>query len=248
MLAAAIALKGTVHDLDTLELTYAPPYNSPRDPINLAGSAASGEIRGNVAVIYPEDLPKFAENGGFLLDVRDPDVFASGSAPGAVNIPMRELRDRIAEIPRSRPIAAICSSGALSTNAMRALRQLGYDCMNLQGGMAAWKVLHEEIVVREPARREFPKSEALAPAEAVSEEAFDVVIDARGLTCPGPIVKMKKRLAEEKGGTSFRVMASDHIFVDDFRAWCQRFGHQVVRAGACADGFEGVGILSLNKK
>jgi len=79
-----------------------------------------------------------ADAGAFLLDVREPDEWTAGHAPGAVHIPLGELDARVAEVPRDRAIVAVCRSGARSGKATEYLRAAGYDAVNLAGGMKAW--------------------------------------------------------------------------------------------------------------
>jgi NADPH-dependent 2,4-dienoyl-CoA reductase/sulfur reductase-like enzyme/rhodanese-related sulfurtransferase len=136
VLALAIQAGLTVYDLEEAELAYAPQFGSAKDPINMAGFVAAGVLRGDHPVVHAEEL---AENAAFLLDVRTPAEFAAGHIPGAVNIPIDELRHRRDELPRDRPIVAYCQVGQRGYNATRLLLQRGFGVRNLSGGYASYQ-------------------------------------------------------------------------------------------------------------
>ena len=136
--ATALRAGMTVDDLAELELAYAPPFGSAKDPVNMAGFMAQNLLRGDVAFWYGEDLPSLPDDA-VLLDTRTPREFAREALPGAVNIPHTELRDRLGEIPAGRPVYAYCASGFRSYLAARILMQRGYRAATLAGGMATMK-------------------------------------------------------------------------------------------------------------
>ena len=126
VLAVAIQAGMTVFDLEEMELAYAPQYGSAKDPINMAGFVAGGLLRGDHPQVDVEAvLAAPAERAPVLLDVRTPQEFAAGHIPGAVNIPVDELRSRLGELPRDREIAAYCQVGQRGYLATRILRQAG---------------------------------------------------------------------------------------------------------------------------
>ena len=128
VLAVAIQAGMTVFDLEEMELAYAPQFGSAKDPVNMAGFVAAGLLRGDhpqadldaVLALSPENRP-------LLLDVRTPQEFAQGHIPGAVNVPVDELRGRLNEVPRDRDIAAYCQVGQRGYLATRILKQAGYS-------------------------------------------------------------------------------------------------------------------------
>jgi NADPH-dependent 2,4-dienoyl-CoA reductase/sulfur reductase-like enzyme/rhodanese-related sulfurtransferase len=131
-LAMALQLGATVHDLEEAELCYAPQFGSAKDPVNFAGMIAAGVLRGDMPIGHWENA-----GDGFLLDVRAPLELAVESVPGALNIPIAELRGRLAELPREREILVICRSGARAYYATRMLLQNGFRARTLSGGMLA---------------------------------------------------------------------------------------------------------------
>jgi len=136
-LAIAMLQGMDIRELAALELAYAPPYSSAKDPVNFVGMIAENILSGLSRSVHFEDLPKDA----FLLDVREEEEFAEGCVPGAVNIPMNSLRERHVELPHDRKIFVYCRSGVRSYVMERVLRQLGYDVVTVSGGILTWKML-----------------------------------------------------------------------------------------------------------
>ncbi|MDZ4783426.1 MAG: FAD-dependent oxidoreductase [Planctomycetia bacterium] len=135
VLAVAIQAGMTVFDLEEMELCYAPQYGSAKDPINMAGFVAGGLLRGDHPQVNIETvLAAPAAEQPFLLDVRTPQEFASGHIPGAVNIPVDDLRSHLGELPRCKEIATYCQVGQRGYLATRILLQAGYSAANLGGG------------------------------------------------------------------------------------------------------------------
>lgn len=135
VLSIAIQASMTVFDLEEAELAYSPQYGSAKDPINMAGFVAAGLMRGDQPQVDVEDvIATPADSRPILLDVRAADEFAGGTVPGAINVPIDELRDRLNEIPRHREIAAFCQVGQRGYLATRILRQAGFHASNIGGG------------------------------------------------------------------------------------------------------------------
>ena len=140
VLSTALKAGMTVHDLAELELAYAPPYGSAKDPVNLAGMAAQNVLAGDVALAQWNEVASLDPGTTLLLDVRRPDERAAGFIPGSTHIPLDELRQRLNELPRDREIIAYCQSGQRSYNAARILSQHGFRVRNLTGSYRTWRV------------------------------------------------------------------------------------------------------------
>ncbi|MDZ4820801.1 MAG: FAD-dependent oxidoreductase [Planctomycetota bacterium] len=141
VLAVAIQAGMTVYDLEEMELSYAPQYGSAKDPINMAGFVAAGWQRGDHPQVDIETVLSAPEHERpFVLDVRTAQEFDGGHIPGAVNIPVDELRNRLSELPRDRSIAAYCQVGQRGYLATRILLQHGYDVANIGGGYKTYKL------------------------------------------------------------------------------------------------------------
>jgi NADPH-dependent 2,4-dienoyl-CoA reductase/sulfur reductase-like enzyme/rhodanese-related sulfurtransferase len=128
--AMAIQMGCTIYDLEESELCYAPPFGSAKDPVNFAGMVAADILRGDMPIIHWNSV-----DGGFLLDVRNPQEIAVESVPGAFNIPLPQLRARLGELPRDREIHVFCRSAVRAYFATRILLQNGFKARNISGGM-----------------------------------------------------------------------------------------------------------------
>jgi len=137
----ATALKAgmTIHDMAELELAYAPPYGSAKDPVNLAGMAAQNVLAGDVALAQWNEIASVDPSTTLLLDVRPPDERAQGFIPGSAHIPLDELRQRVSELPRDRELIVYCHSGQRSYIAARILSQHGFRVRNLTGAYRTWR-------------------------------------------------------------------------------------------------------------
>jgi rhodanese-related sulfurtransferase len=143
VLAVAIQAKMTVFDLEELELTYAPQYGAAKDPVNMAGFIASGLLRGEHPQLDVSAVLALAEpERPALVDVRTPTEFAAGHIPGAVNIPVDELRTRLGEVPTGREIAVYCQVGMRGYLATRILRLAGLQASNISGGYKTYQLFH----------------------------------------------------------------------------------------------------------
>ena len=136
VIATAIQFGGTVYDLEEAELCYAPQFGGAKDPVNFAGMISSNALRGDNPLA---DWGQLGSDGAFLLDVRDPDEFEEGHIPGAFNLPLNEIRTRMAELPRDREISIYCGVGQRAYYATRILLQNGYRARNLAGGIRTYK-------------------------------------------------------------------------------------------------------------
>jgi NADPH-dependent 2,4-dienoyl-CoA reductase/sulfur reductase-like enzyme/rhodanese-related sulfurtransferase len=139
VLATALKAGMTVHDLVDLELAYAPPYGSAKDPVNVAGMVAQNVVKGDVAVAQWREVASLDSRTTVLLDVRRPDERARGAIPGSFHIPLDELRSRMDELPRDRDIVVYCQTGQRSYIAARLLGQHGFRARNLTGSYRTWE-------------------------------------------------------------------------------------------------------------
>ena len=143
VLATAIRFGAKITDLTTLELCYAPPFSSAKDPVNMLGFVAENIVSGKLKQFFWHDVENLPRDGSvFLLDTRTPFEVMQGKIDGFVNIPLDSLRQRINEIPKDRPIYVHCHSGLRSYLACRILTGNGYNCYNLAGG---WR-LYESVI------------------------------------------------------------------------------------------------------
>ncbi len=221
-LALVVKNKGTIYDLMKVEQAYAPPFSSAKDPVALAGYVAEDIIAGRTNPVYWRELRDIEMEQTFLLDVRTPDEFALGTLPGAVNIPLDELRDRIGELPKDRTIYTFCAVGLRGYLAYRILTQHGFDKVrNLSGGLKTYRAATAPIILHEEHENKTEKTLAQPASKTIR-------VDACGLQCPGPILKMKKTIDGLTPGERVEITATDPGFMRDAAAWCSSTGNQLV--------------------
>jgi peroxiredoxin family protein/TusA-related sulfurtransferase/rhodanese-related sulfurtransferase len=227
--ATALRAGLTVGDLQHLELAYAPPYSSAKDPVNMAGFVASNLLAGDVRFWYAEDYPEKTERGT-ILDVRGLQEYERWHIPGAVNIPLGKLRSQLDRIPRDRPLFLYCKVGFRSYLAYRLLRQRGFEPLaTLAGGTMTFCSYHEAKVCTgapEPALLPYAEERA-APARPAATGKV-VRLDCCGLQCPGPIRRLKDAVDGLAAGDELEVCATDPGFLADAPAWCRRNGHELL--------------------
>ncbi|WP_278530710.1 DsrE/DsrF/DrsH-like family protein, partial [Bacteroides acidifaciens] len=255
-LALVIKHEGTIYDLMKVEQAYAPPFSSAKDPVALAGYVAEDIITGRTNPVYWRELRDIEMENKFLLDVRTPDEFALGSLPGAVNIPLDELRDRLAELPKDRMIYTFCAVGLRGYLAYRILTQHGFDKVrNLSGGLKTYRAATAPIILHEDNENETGKApiqqeptaqtgQPVVPASPVAT-AKTIRVDACGLQCPGPILKMKKTMDGLASGERVEITATDPGFPRDAAAWCSSTGNQLISKEA--SGGKSVVIIEKGK-
>lgn len=226
--ATALRAKLTVYDLENLELAYAPPYGSAKDPVNMAGFVAANLLRGDIGFWYAEDYPTKTE-GAVFIDVRGKVEFDLWHIPGAINIPLGELRTRAAELPKDRPLLVYCKVGFRSYLAYRLLRQRGFDkILTLAGGSSTFCASHGGAVCGQLQDPPFLAYAEEKMAEGAAPTGRTVELDCCGLQCPGPIMRLKEAVQKLNVGDELSIHASDPGFLADAPAWCLRNGHALV--------------------
>jgi len=225
VLATAIRAGMTVYDLEELELAYAPPYGSARDPINYAGAVAANVLRGDVGVVHAEEMMHPREDQ-VLLDVREASEVAAGTLPGARHIPLGQLRQRLGELPKDKEILIFCQVGRRGYLAARILTQPGFRARNFTGGWKTYTMV-AGAAPRPPASEEpcddagvsCPASDTSTPASLVK------LVDACGLQCPGPIMRLAEELKGLQPGQAVALLSSDPAFASDIAGWCHSTGN-----------------------
>ncbi|MCM3124115.1 MULTISPECIES: CoA-disulfide reductase [unclassified Mesobacillus] len=251
----ATAIKGgmTIFDLPDLELAYAPPYSSAKDPVNMAGYAAKNIAEGLVETVQWHEINDILADGGYLIDVREPIERDMGMIEGSVNIPLGELRDRLGEIP-TKEVYVYCQVGLRGYLASRILKQAGFKVRNLDGGYKTYSCVFEPdasencgtpisdngVAQRNAALEEIDAGAAqysvglavdaapVASAAPVAPPTVKTTLDACGLSCPGPIMKVYKTIGDMQDGEVMEVHATDPGFAKDIKAWCEKTGNKLV--------------------
>jgi NADPH-dependent 2,4-dienoyl-CoA reductase/sulfur reductase-like enzyme/peroxiredoxin family protein/TusA-related sulfurtransferase/rhodanese-related sulfurtransferase len=234
VLATAIRGEMTVFDLEELELAYAPPYGSAKDPVNYAGFVAANSIRGDVALAHVEDIAEPTDRQG-ILDVREVEESALGTIPGAINIRLEELRDRIGELSKEKSWLVFCRVGLRGYLACRILMKNGFECRNLSGGykiyhMATGKPTNLSNISKESVQNMSDQGDKKVISTGSKQKEITPVkrIDACGLQCPGPILRLKSEIDTIGDGQTLSIIATDAGFVADVSAWCNVTGNELV--------------------
>ena len=225
LLAIAIRNKLTLTDLEELELAYAPPYGSAKDPINFVGFVGNNILKGDSEVIYPDNIP----SNNLILDVRVKDEYICGNAPNSINIPLEELRERLNELPKDKTISLMCKTGTRSYNAERILKAHNFKVNNIAGGYITWLLFHgerETVLHKNPCWNSLECKKDNSPTITNNDTVIE--INTCGLQCPGPIVAVKKKIEEMKDGEILKVIASDKGFKKDIPSWCKSTGNELI--------------------
>lgn len=233
MIAVLLGKGGTIEDLTEIEHAYAPPYSSAKDPVNVLGFVAQNILAGRSTPVRWDQLKE--QKDAFLLDVRTPDEFAIHTLPGAVNIPLPLLRARLGTLPKDRNIIVFCGVGLRSYLAERILKQTGFSAASLSGGYKTWehatmKQSNEDIFSKDFIGKDSQiyqsDPERTDPVRPSFVKLLEV--DAMGLQCPGPILKLKTELDRLQPGERLRETASDPGFASDVASWAKMTGNTLV--------------------
>lgn len=232
-IAGVIKRGGTVYDLMETEHTYAPPFSSAKDPIAIAGYVASNIISGAMPGISWREL-EAEKDKVVLIDARTPEEYAFGTIPGAVNVPLDELRDRLADVPKDRPVVVFCAVGLRGYLAQRILLGRGYrNVRNLIGGYKTYSAAVAPLP-RPTDKPAMPVGRPQAEGEGASAGMTEQTavaplrINACGLQCPGPIMKVKQAMDTVAPGARVEIVATDAGFARDAAAWCRTTGNRLV--------------------
>lgn len=231
-IAGLIKRGGTVYDLMETEHAYAPPFSSAKAPIAIAGYVASNIVGGAMPAISWRELLEKKEQV-VLVDTRTAEEFSFGTIPGALNIPLDEMRERLAEIPADKPVVLFCAVGLRGYLAQRILMGRGYrDVRNLMGGYKTFST----AVAPLPAPTALSSATVSSSFDVVSAEASSVSdtekkvlkVNACGLQCPGPIIQVKKAIDSIEIGERVEIVATDAGFARDASAWCETTGNKLI--------------------
>ena len=211
---------GTIYDLIKLEHTYAPPFSSAKDPLAIAGYTAANIINGSMPIIHWRELKDMDLSGTTLIDVRTADEYGLGTIRNAINIPVDELRERIHDIPADKPVIVFCAIGLRGYIALKILTGRGFkNVRNLSGGYKTYTLATQTITHEDSLRQAQGKLSSSQVNENDKQNNMNIItVDACGLQCPGPILKLKKNMDTMSAGERIEVKATDPGFPRDAEA------------------------------
>ena len=209
VIATSIKFKATIDDLAELELAYAPPFLSAKSPANMVGFIGQNIEDDLLEQVFMEDLKKYDEKKTIILDIREELELIGGKFDNSVNIPLSELRKRYTELPKDKEIWTYCAVGLRGYIATRFLSQKGYRVKNLAGGIKS----EEKVIVNTQ------KESSLSKEGNSNIEKEEDYLDLSGLSCPGPLVKIKEKIDKLEEDEKLKVKVSDPGFYNDIQAW-----------------------------
>lgn len=232
VIATAIKFGAKITDLADIELSYAPPFGSAKDPVNILGYVGTNVIDGIYNEVHWYDVDEIISNGEYFLDVRTPREVELGKIEGTVNIELDELRDRLSEIPRDKDIYVTCQVGHRGYLAVRILQENGFKKVyNLSGGYKIY------AIAKKCCRDKFQPVEQLKTkiVKGSVDIIADINIDACGLQCPGPIMQIANAVKKANVGEVIKISASDFGFLTDVASWCDKTGNTLLDLSTTTD-------------
>lgn len=235
-LATTMRLNGTIYDLEELELAYAPPFSSAKDPVNMLGFVAENILRGMVSFMDWNEVDALLEdqskkNDYIILDVTEEMERMVFAIPGSVHIPLGQLHKRYKELDKNKQIIVYCTIGVRSYNGAKILSQNGFKkVVVLAGGTSFYKSMHydkRDIQMEPTPKKENPDKEEGNTVKVTNKEVR--VLDCCGLQCPGPIMKVHEAISDMKENEILKVSATDMGFAADISSWCRRTGNTLVK-------------------
>lgn len=226
-LATTIRLKGTIYDLMELELSYAPPFSSAKDPVNMLGYVAENILSHKARFIEWDEVDALLEDKKddfVILDVTEEMERMVFAIKDSYHIPLGKLRQRIDELDKSKLIIPYCAIGVRSYNAARILMQNGFKRVAiLSGGTSFYKSMHyqQKVTKKKNSSNDHPN---------INSDQEMKILDCCGLQCPGPIMKVNETLNEMENDEILKVSASDMGFLKDVASWCDKTGNTLLKS------------------
>lgn len=245
VIASVMRLKGSIYDLEELELAYAPPYSSAKDPVNMLGFVAENILKGMASFISGYEVDALLEGKEFcqmdrtwrkenvtILDVTEDVERMVYHIPDSHHIPLGQLRSRLDELNREHLVIPYCAIGVRAYQAARILLQNGFSHVRImEGGISFYKLVHfrdfiqnESVIDKE--RDDFIEQGDLL--KACQPDKSIKMIDCSGLQCPGPIMKVHESITAMKDGEVLTVSSTDMGFSKDISSWCRQTGNTLL--------------------
>ena len=241
LIAQVIKNGGVVSDLVRTEHAYAPPYSSAKDPVALAGYVAENVLSGRMTPIYWREVRDMDRSAVTLVDVRTPEEFAAGAVEGAINIPLDSMRQSLDRIPADKPVVVYCAVGLRGYLASNILRQHGFkDVRNLIGGLKTYRAATSGIETPRPFASRVSEETAVPDK---SDMSVALKVDACGLSCPGPILRLKEAIESVNEGQVLELTSTDPGFVRDAESWCVSTGNTFLSK----DSSKGIHVIRVRK-
>ena len=232
IISTVMHLGGDVFALKDLEFCFSPPLSMQKAIINTAGYMAENVLKGFTSLAYSKEINNFDIEKQILLDVRSEQEYKTSHIHGAINIPLDNLRDTIMHLDKSKEIIVYCRTGVRGYAAQRILSQGGFYVKNLSGGYETYMLLNKST----QNSSQYEKDNDNITPKAFINDSNNVLknlipsakLDACGLSCPGPLLKVSSLVSKLEDGDILKVIASDQGFYTDIKAWCQRTNNKLL--------------------
>ncbi|MEG0774330.1 DsrE/DsrF/DrsH-like family protein [Clostridium sp.] len=241
VIATTMRLNGTIYDLTELELSYAPPFSSAKDPVNFLGFIAEDILTCKSEVVLPREIDGRDKENVVLLDVREPLETEVGEIPGSINISVNELRGRLNELDKNKEYWIYCAVGLRGYVAERMMKIHGFKAKNITGGYKTYMAGKFSPMnfndYQNEGKAGFERKITISLESSNEDGSLNktetsmskmITLDACGLSCPGPLMKVRDSINEINQGDILEVKASDPGFYEDIKAWCKRTNNELL--------------------
>lgn len=226
-IATTIYFKGDIYDLSRLELAYAPPYSSAKDPVNFAGFVATNIYEGLSRPVRYEDYIK-EKDKYTLIDVREKDEVAMGKMEDSINMPLSTLRKNIDKLDKNKKYLMQCAVGLRGYIAERILKQKGYDVYNLMGGYKTYSDMTMSLSNFTLPCCMDTNQDKLGSEKSEDSPTQIETLNVCGLSCPGPIMQVSKFVENMKENDIVKVYSTDPGFDRDIQSWCNNTNNSLI--------------------
>ncbi len=232
VIATVIRFNGSIYDLEELELSYAPPYSSAKDPVNMAGFVGENIATKHMNAILAREIEDAQKDENtIIIDVREDVEVISGKIDGAMHIPVDSLRSKLSTLDKNKKYVIYCAVGIRGYAGSRILIQNGFNnVFNLLGGYTHYKTFISKYDIKNTNHNTKNTQIEDKKKDIKNMECKTIEVDACGLQCPGPILEVYKAVNESNVGDVVKVKATDPGFYNDIIAWCERTGNTLLES------------------
>lgn len=235
VLSTAIKSGVKASELADLELAYAPQFSSAKDPVNMLGYIAQNIIEDKLKSIDVFEVEKINTNENIILDVRDPDELVLGVIENSINIPLKDLRNKLETLDKSKNIYIYCQAGLRGYIAQRILKNSGFNACNISGGYKTYSGVYKKEdttkIETEESGRTTEKSLHFSLNKPMNNSP-KIKVDATGLQCPGPIQKAFTEIQKINAGEIMEITATEAAFLGDIQSWANKTGNKILNTSS----------------
>lgn len=219
-LATAIMLNAKITDLKNIDFAYSPQYGHAKNPLNIIGTMAEDDLSGLAPKVTIFELDELVKKGAVLLDIREKEETLAKKLENSINIPLSELKNRLNELDKSKLYILCCTGGLRAYNAVRFLIEKGFNAKYLAGGLTFYSSCFGG-----EKEKQLRKGEEKKEGDVEFKKSNEIVkVDARGLSCPGPLMKLKETLDKVSIGSLIEIEATDPGFYNDIKSYAKSKG------------------------